>query len=480
LNTRKLLFAYLFQDTDRQMAKILIIDDDEMMNRALARAVSDLGHETLCALTLAQGMGKISADHIDVVFLDVRLPDGSGIAAISQIRESQSRPEVIIITGFGDRNGAELAIRSGAWDYIQKPCTADEMLLPLRRALEYRQARQPEPPRIFRRNGIVGTGTGISEAIRLSAQAAAGDMPVLLCGETGTGKELFARAIHASSSRSAKPFVTVDCAALPESLAESLLFGHEKGSFTGADRKTGGLIAKADGGTLFLDEIGELPLAVQKTFLRVLQEHSFLPVGAEKMYISNFRTVSASNRNPDEMVQNGMFRPDLLFRIRGFSITLPRLRERKEDIRELLMHCVNRACESRSADTKGFTSEFLQMLCEYDWPGNVREFIHAVEESLARAADYPILYPQHLPPHIRVHIAQKTLPETPQDSSAAFLPVFPETGAFPSLKQVRSDMENHYLRQLMLHVQGKRSEACRISGLSRTRLFEMMKKYGIE
>ncbi|MGE0086150.1 MAG: sigma-54-dependent transcriptional regulator [Desulfococcaceae bacterium] len=464
------------------MAKILIIDDDEMMNMALARAVSDLGHETLSALTLEQGLRKVTADHIDAVFLDVRLPDGSGIDAIARIRKNPSRPEVIIITGFGDRNGAELAIRNGAWDYIQKPCTADEMILPLRRALEYRQARQTVSPHIFRRNGIVGTGSGISEAIRLSAQAAAGDMPVLLYGETGTGKELFARAIHASSSRCAKSFVTVDCGALPESLAESLLFGHEKGSFTGADKKTEGQIAKADGGTLFLDEIGELPLSVQKTFLRVLQERSFFPVGSEKMCISNFRIVAASNRNPDQMVHNGMFRSDLLFRIRGFSITLPPLRERKEDIRELLMHFVNRVCESLSADTKGFTAEFLQMLCEYDWPGNVREFLHAVEESLARAADYPILYPQHLPPHIRVHIAQKILPESPADldSCAAFVPVFSKKGNFPSLKKVRADMEKHYLRQLMHHVQGKRNEACRISGLSRSRLFELLKKYGTE
>ncbi len=266
------------------MADALIIDDDVTVCSMLSRMLENIGHGATHAHTLEEGLREVLSRSYDIVFLDVGLPDGNGLDALPKILETGSSPEVVIITGAGDPDGAELAIRSGAWDYLQKPLSPEKVILPLKRVLQYRDGlkKAQKPPVSLKREGIIGNSPTIKACLDLVAQAAGSESNVLISGETGTGKELFARAIHDNSPRAGGIFVTVDCAAIPDTLVESTLLGHVKGAFTGADRTQEGLIKQADGGTLFLDEVGELPLPLQKAFLRVLQERRFRPLGGGK------------------------------------------------------------------------------------------------------------------------------------------------------------------------------------------------------
>lgn len=248
------------------MANVLIIDDDQPTCEALAELVRNIGHEADFALTARDGVAKAEGGDFDVVFLDIRLPDANGLSILPTLRQRQLPPEVIILTGLGDPDGAELAIRNGAWDYLQKPLSPKKILLPLQRVLKYRDTlrKHAKLPDTFDRCGIVGTSPAITNALEKLASAARSEASVLITGETGTGKELFAKALHNNSRRSSGPFIVVDCAAIPATLLESTLFGHVKGAFTGADRPSQGLVLKADKGTLFLDEIGEMSLDLQK------------------------------------------------------------------------------------------------------------------------------------------------------------------------------------------------------------------------
>ncbi|RLB62102.1 MAG: sigma-54-dependent Fis family transcriptional regulator, partial [Deltaproteobacteria bacterium] len=354
------------------MAKILIIDDEEMMCATLSTLVERKKHIATSAMTLREGIDLAASEDFDVVFLDVKMPDGNGLDALPTIEASPSNPEVIIMTGFGDPNGAELAIKCGAWDYIEKGFSIKEITLSLERALQYRKEKKEadlkrKPIRLKREN-IIGSSPALNNCLDLVAQAAESDANVFITGETGTGKELFARAVYENSLRSKENFVVVDCTSLPETLVESLLFGHERGSFTGADRSQNGLVRQAHKGTLFLDEVGELPMTLQKSFLRVLQEHRFRPVGSNKEVESEFRLIAATNRDLDAMVESGEFRSDLLFRLRTFIIELPPLRERREDIKELARYHIDKFCNQYSLDSKGFSPEFLQTLMSYPWP----------------------------------------------------------------------------------------------------------------
>jgi two-component system NtrC family response regulator len=465
------------------MAHVLIIDDDEMMCDMLSTMVRQMGHEVTCANTLQDGLEVSSSGDFDVVFLDVRMPDGSGLDVLPRIREASSSPEVIIITGFGDPDGAELAIKNGAWDYIEKPSSIKAMTLPLVRALEYRQEKQArKPPIALNREGIVGNNPQMKACIDLVAQAANSDATVLITGETGTGKELFAYAIHNNSPRADKNFVVVDCAALPENLVESMLFGHERGAFTGADRAQDGLIKQAHGGTLFLDEVGELPLSTQSSFLRVLQERRFRPIGGKQEIGSDFRLVAATNRDLEAMVKNGQFRKELLFRLRSFTIELPPLREHPEDIKELTLHYAAKICERYGTDTKGFSPEFFEALDSYDWPGNVRELVNTMERAIAAARQDPILFPKHLPTHIRIDVARTSLmKEAPvvlsQMGGADPLRTLPTLRDFR--ENAISEAEQQYLYDLMSFTGGDIKDACKISGLSRPRLYALLKKYHI-
>jgi two-component system NtrC family response regulator len=463
------------------MANILIIDDDKAICKMLSLIVQRMGHEPSYAITLGDGVKQIQPGSFDVVFLDVNLPDGNGLDALPRIRKTASSPEVIIITGLGDPDGAELAIKNGAWDYVQKPFSKKKVTLQVTRALEYREEKKvTKPPVALKRGVIIGSSSRMKACLDLVAQAASSDVGILITGETGTGKELFARAIHDNSLRADKSFVVVDCAALPETLVESVLFGHERGAFTGADRAKEGLVRQAHGGTLFLDEVGELPLNIQGAFLRVLQEHRFRPVGGRKEVVSDFRLVAATNRDLDEMVKAGEFRSDLLFRLRSITIELPALREHPEDIKELALYYMAKLCDGHCAGTKGFSPEFFDALKAYHWPGNVRELVSTLERAIVSAGDEPTLYAMHLPVHVRVEVARASVDDR---EAKADKPRTHSPSKFPRFRGFREQgiatLEKQYLQDLMLFTKGNIQEACRISDLSRSRLYGLLKRHKV-
>lgn len=461
------------------MGKVFIIDDDAVFCDMLSRTVERLGHSTGFAHTLKEGLRQVREGDYDVVFLDVRMPDGTGLDALPDIRSAPSGPEVIIITGLGDPDGAELAIKNGAWDYIEKPFSTDEMLLPLMRALQYREEKKSRKrPLVLKRDRLVGQSPQIQACLDLLAQAAVSQANVLITGETGTGKELFARTMHENSVRSEKPFVVVDCSALPETLAESLLFGHVKGAFTSADQAREGLVKQAHGGTLFMDEVGELPLTTQKTFLRVLEERRFRPLGAKNEMESDFRLAAATNRDLDEMVRKGEFREDLLFRLRTICLEIPPLRSRRGDLQVLTTFYLTGLCRRYNMATKGVSPEFFDVLESYSWPGNVRELFHSLETAVTAAWNEPTLFSAHLPPNIRIGAARANIG---RDSSEASPDSESETvkPRLATLKEVRESVEKQYLKDLMTETAGRINLACQVSGLSRARLYELLKKHGV-
>lgn len=467
------------------MAKILVIDDDPGMCSMMSRKIKSMGHEIECAQTIKDGLGKIKENIYDVIFLDVSLPDGNGLEILPKIRRITPTTQVIIITGLGDHAGAEQAIKNGAWDYIEKPSTINLMILPMVRALQYKEASlTTEPEFSLKRDGIIGESRGIKESLKQVVQAAKMDINVLLSGPTGTGKELFAWAIHQNSLRCDKPFVIVDCTILTETLVEGMLFGHEKGAFTSADRMREGLIEQADGGTLFLDEVGELPYSVQKSFLRVLQEHRFRPLGSKNELTSDFRLVAATNRDLDQMVARGEFREDLLFRLRSFIIQLPPLKDRMEDLKELVNYKIATSSERHGIKKMAASPEFIEALRSYDWPGNVRELFNTIEQAIAVAANRSILFPNDLPNHIRIKHSQSHLrrkddkPENKEEAIQA-----QNLGNY-KLQNIRetaiSNIERKYLTELRATSGNNIEKACAISGLSQSRLYSLLKKYNIK
>lgn len=463
------------------MAKVLIIDDDRAICDALCGAIRQMGHEASCAVSLVEGLGKLVSEAPDVVFLDVKMPDGSGLDILPEIQAVSEPPEIIVMTAAGDPKGAETAIKSGAWGYMEKPSSIREIMQPLSQALEFRDQKRNRQnvPLPMLREEIIGNSPQMAACLDLVTHAAMGEANVLITGNTGTGKELIARAIHDNSPRRRKDFVVLDCSTLPDPLAESILFGHEKGAFTGAEKFCEGVIKQADEGTLFLDEIGELSLSLQKRFLRVLQEGKFRPLGARDEQESCFRLVAATNRDLDRMVQAGAFREDLLFRIRTIEIKLSPLKYRPEDIRELAIYYVNKFCEQYGMKAKGISSSFFEALCAYSWPGNVRELRNTIEGAILTQARYDyMLFPNHLPEDIRIHIAQGGLKRTGDDQRLPLVS-FMSSGEFPKLSEVIDDVKRQYFRALIDHTGGNVEEAGRVSGISRSRLYDHLKKYNM-
>jgi two-component system, NtrC family, response regulator len=465
------------------MLRILIIDGELPRCTLFSQAAVRLGCELSFRHTLSDCLEAVNNNAPDIVFIDAILPDGNSIDSLDQLQRSPSLPTVIVMTARGNPESAEKAIRNGAWDYITKPGSLKETVSCLSRAIQYRsQVVHRNGKNEIKRNGIVGNSQAMRASIDLVKQAAESDLNVLITGDTGTGKELFASSIHNNSRRAQENFVIVDCTALPETLVESILFGHSKGAFTGADKSQEGLIRQAHKGTLFLDEMGELPLSLQKTFLRVLHEHRFRPLGSEKEVESDFRLISATNKNLEKMVEEGRFREDLLYRLRAMTIHLPPLRRHRDDIADLSAFYVEKVCHRFGIHQKVISDELLKYLMYYDWPGNVRELFHVIEHACAAGLYEETLFPVHLPQELRIHITKSMFdrerPTVHKDNNGHG----DASSPFLSLKSFRrsaySDLEQTYLRNL-LSSSGDIKEACMLSKLSRTRLYGLLKKYNI-
>jgi two-component system NtrC family response regulator len=469
------------------MACVLIVDDDPFLRDALAGVAGQLGHTPVTAATIREASAKAATHHPDLVLLDVIMPDGSGLDFLPELKALSDPPEVLIVTANSNEDSAETAIVNGAWDYLCKPASTDEYRQQIQRALRYRRERREQKASAglgaFRRDDIVGEHPELLEALNLAVRAASGAMAVMITGETGTGKELFARAIHDNSSRRSEPFVVVDCAAIPENLVESMLFGHERGAFTGADRRREGLIRKAHGGTLFLDEVGELPLSLQKAFLRVLQEHRFRPVGAAREVASDFRIIAATNRDLEARARQGRFREDLLYRLASFTIHLPPLRKRLPDLPLLVDRILRTVVRRDNLPAAHVSACFLKALYSHDWPGNVRELFNTLELALTAHPGVGELQPAHLPTHIRVKAAQaKVHGEAQRDLEAVSRQMLKSDAlpAWPTFKhQALAAAERTYLVRLLGSVGGDVDRAVSLSELSRSRLYTLLRKHGL-
>ncbi len=469
------------------MSTILIIDDEPSICMLLSETVSQEGWASLSAHTLAEAQKMTATNEVDIVLLDIHLPDGSGLEAIASFVNTAGAPEVLIITGYGDSDAAGLALEHGAWDYIEKPINIKKIILSIRRALQFREAKMiGKKRRVLKRNGIVGVSQAINDSLEQMAEAADGDHSVLLSGETGTGKELFARAIHLNSQRAEHNFMVVDCTALSETLIESSLFGHVKGAFTDAGRDRDGLIKLAHRGTLFLDEIGELPLEIQKKFLRVLEEKQFRPVGSTTELKSDFRLISATNRNLEEMVENGTFRSDLLYRIKSQKLVLPPLRDRKEDISELAHHYQSKICRRMGIPPKTIHPEFLQCLYDYDWPGNVRQLVNVLDQVICSARNTPALFHKHLPVEIRSAVIRRQTRAAGADEQAkerAQSTNLPDAQNMTTWQDFRKtaleNAETEYFEHLLSITQGDIGQMVKIADMSKSRIYGLIQKHNL-
>jgi two-component system, NtrC family, response regulator len=475
------------------MANILIIDDDQDFSRSFQRIIERMGHPCRVAQSIMDAFAQLKNMHCDLIFLDVNLPDGNGLAHIKQFQAFPSMPEVVILTGDGDSDGAALAIANGAWDYVGKPISLSNITLILQRTMAFRASKeQNRQPRKLKRSAIIGESPATMNCIEVMGRAAGSKANVIITGETGTGKELFARGIHENSDTPGK-LVVIDCTNLSTHLAESTLFGHTKGSFTSAHEARDGLFKLANNGTVFLDEIGELSLDLQKSLLRVLQERKFRPIGSEKEVSSNFRVIAATNRDLRLMVEQGLFRNDLYYRLNGHQIEIPPLRARKEDILLLAEYYTEKICRESNIAPKTLTPEFLNALHAYHWPGNVREFVNTMAVAIDNCPDEPFLFSHHLPVDVRISIAKNAFRQDPDKEQPTMLEPGRLHGAIPLpfspgeklpvLREVReivvSQLENAYMLQLLELCDNDVTLACRNSGLSRARLYELLKKHSI-
>lgn len=490
------------------MGKILIIDDDVQVCETMQSLISRTDHESASAHNISQAIDRLAEESFDLVFLDISLPDGNGLDSLARIKDSEGHPEVIILTGKGDPDGAELAIQGGAWDFLVKPSSIKQLTLAINRAMEFRAEKQAKGECVvLNLKNVVGNSDEIKNCYQQLANAAASDANTLVTGETGTGKELFARTIHDNSRRAVNNFVIVDCASLTDTLVESTLFGHKKGSFTGAQADRKGLVPLADKGTLFLDEVGEMPLSVQKSFLRVLQERTYRPVGDNKEYSSDFRLISATNRDLDAMVERGEFRQDLLYRIKTVHISLPSLKDRTSDIKELALFHLDRLSKRYGVQEKEVDPEFFDMLYGYDWPGNVRQLFNVIEQSFVATGSGNTIYPMHLPYEIRIEAVKTDIEKknavdninsiknknsytgvnlkengdfsSPVHSGIADPISEVLTGELPSLKEFKGIAEGRYLEELQKRYEGDIASILEISGLSRSHFYALLKKHDI-
>ena len=459
------------QDQDLPRATVIVADDEESMRHFLQRSLQRNGFEVTAVESGDQAIELYEARPVDVAVLDLKMPGADGIAVLERIRAADPEALVIIMTAYGTIRSAVDAMRLGAFDYITKPFEIDELLLLIERSLSRRATlRENRALRQMVDNrraygGLIGQSRemrAIFQTIDLLRDSIA---TVLIHGESGTGKELLAHAIHLNSSRLSGEFVPLNCAALPETLLESELFGHEAGAFTGATRSKRGLVARADRGTLFIDEVSEISPGAQLKLLRFLQERKFTPVGSTRSEPVDLRVIAATNKDLSEMVSAGGFREDLFYRLNVVPVHLPPLRVRREDISILADHFLQKYAESSDGTLEGFSLEAKMVLSNYSWPGNVRELENTVERMAVMHGEKELLDVEDIPSEIQ------------GDTGARWTSLNREPLPF---QDASSGFERDYLTYLLKHTRGNVTEAARISGISRSHIHTRIKHFGLE
>ncbi|MEL6818003.1 MAG: sigma-54 dependent transcriptional regulator [Pseudomonadota bacterium] len=489
---------------------ILIADDDPVQRRLYEATLSRANLRTIVAENGTQALNAMTANSdIDAVILDLVMPGIDGIGVLEQMQADALSMPVIVQTAQGSMDTAIRAMRAGAFDFLVKPASPDRLLGSISDALKVKERAKPaidSSARSKKKNvserEIIGNGPEIDRIRKLIAKAADSNIPVLIEGQSGTGKELVAHAIQSKGSRANKPFVIVNCGAMPENLVESILFGHEKGAFTGATEKRSGKFVEAQGGTLFLDEVGDLPLEAQVKLLRAIQEGQIEPVGASKSVSVNVRLISATHRNLIELVRNGKFREDLFYRLNVFPIIVPPLRNRLEDIPVLAEHFLSTIGTAEGKDLT-LDRSALDLFMRYDWPGNIRQLQNAIFRAVVLAADEGVLYPQDFayiasqivapPGHLEAHraptqsvtpppletpeaaVQNQVLQETPQPIEREEKLAWNDRGDIRSL----ADIEERVIRLAIDKYNGRMSEVARRLEIGRSTLYRKLKDYEI-
>jgi two-component system, NtrC family, response regulator GlrR len=447
---------------EEQMDKILVIDDDKNILKVIKMRLEADGFQIETASNSTVALKSATEEVFDLALVDLKLGEENGIELMESLHQINPAMPIIILTAFGTIESAVDAMKKGAYGYLAKPFEYPDLRHQIKNCLEKSKlSKEVEHLRnlIKVRYGfenIVGRSEKMKRVLELVTQAAQSDSSVLIQGDSGTGKELIAKALHVSSDRKDKPFIAVNCAAIPETLFESELFGYEKGAFSGANRNKQGHFAQADEGTFFLDEISEMPLSMQAKLLRALQEREFFPLGGNKTIKVDTRLIATTNRNLEEAVQKGEFREDLYYRIHVIVVNMPPLKERKEDIPLLAKFFLKKFCKAADKEIKGFSPEVLQKLMLYDWPGNVRELENTIEGAVVMARQDVIT-----------------------EDFLLHADTFSKEG-FKPLKEAKEQFERNYLIQLIELTQGNISKAAKISGKYRADLYELLKKHGLK
>lgn len=444
---------------------LLIIEDDKIMRVTLSDFLRAKGHEVVACSKGADGITCYNEEEFSLVISDVKLPDMNGLDILKKIKEKDTNAVIIIITAYGTIKDAVEALKQGAFDYITKPFALEEFNLIINKALNVKELRdenlrlKKNLSECFGFPNIIGDSPAMNRVYDLIAKVSKIDSTVLILGESGTGKELVASTIHYQSDRKAGPFIKVNCAALPENLVESELFGVEKGAFTGADRRKPGRFERADKGTIFLDEIGELSVGVQTKLLRVLQDGSFERVGGTQTLKVDARVITATNKDIEMEVQEGGFREDLYYRLNVIPISIPPLRERKEDIAPLIdSFLANYNCAFGKKVT--LSSEVKNDLFEYDYPGNVRELKNLLERLIALASTDDVIEPDALPEFVAKQRGKM--------------------GKNISLAEVTAEAEKEHIRRTLKFAKGNKTKTAKLLGISRKTLWEKIKLFNIE
>jgi DNA-binding NtrC family response regulator len=458
----------------KHIDKVLVVDDEAPVREVLSTILTAEGYSVSTASDLPEALELVTSDVFDLTIVDLKLPRGNGIEVLRQIKRLGLDTIGIVLTGYGSIESAIEALRAGAYDYITKPFHADEIKILVRKALEYRNLHKEnvylrrQIRSAYRIENIVGTSSRMQELFQLIQTVADSDSTVLILGESGTGKELVARAIHYAGPRSNHPLIPVNCGAIPEDLLESELFGHVKGAFTGAVMNRIGRFQLADEGTIFLDEIGDMSPKLQVKLLRILQEHEFEPVGATQTIKVNVRVIAATNKNLEQAVAEKRFREDLYYRLNVIPLSIPPLRERREDIPVLIQHFVEKFNKLKHRKITGFSPEAVKLLQEHPWPGNVRELENLVE---------------------RMAILKSTGKVTVRDLPEKFRWPHADTGAMPAehffpeqgidFNSTIDEFEKKLILHALYQARGVKSRAAELLGLKRTTLVEKIRKMGI-